>query len=70
MGNPFRPNKPTPSPDTGEKAAAPPPGKHIVQSQRSGDPLPAASADVPAHSPLIPWPPAEPPAHKPMKLKP
>lgn len=68
MGNPFRVNAPAPATKKAEQVASPAPGKHIVRSQQTGDPLPTPASDVPDHSPLIPWPAAEAPTHKPMKL--
>lgn len=56
----------------GEKAS-PIPGKHVVRSRETGEPLPSPS-DLPAgvgrcYSPPIPWPPeGEQAARKPFKI--
>jgi hypothetical protein len=53
-----------------QETAAAPAGRQVVQSQRTGDPLPASSNDAPGHSPAIAWPqPAQGTDHKPMRLK-
>lgn len=59
----------TNAPAPKREAAAPPPGVAFAKAQRTGEPVPDASADTPVHEKLIPWPPAVAVAHKPMKLK-
>lgn len=67
---PFRVAEPAAKKTNGQAKAAEPAGRHIVQSLRTGDPLPDASKDVADHEPLIPWPqPVLGVDHKPMKLK-
>lgn len=56
---PFRlPAQPAPVKPANE-VPAPPPGRQIVRSQRTGDPLPQSSQDAPGHSPPIKWGPAK-----------
>lgn len=69
MGKPFKVSEPA-AKNVNEKksAVAPAAGKAIVNSQKTGDPLPNASENSPAHEPVIPWPqPATGVDHKPMK---
>lgn len=63
---PFRVSE-SPNKSGGESMKpAPPPGKFIVQSRQSGDPLPLSEA-TPDHEPYIKWPPSVAVDHKPMK---
>ncbi len=69
MGKPFRIHEPAPPAKKDQGAAAPPPGKQVARSRDTGDPLPGADKDTPAHSPTIPWPPPQADPRPPMKLK-
>lgn len=66
---PFRMNDAAPV-AAAKEAAAPVPGKFIVQSQKTGERLPDGRQDMPDHDPLIAWPqPALGVDRKPMKVK-
>lgn len=68
MGNPSRLGQNAPPAATAKEPKAPPAGAGIVRSQRTGDPLPEASADSPGHSPIAPFAPVD-NGRKPFKLK-
>ena len=70
MGKPFKVNNPPLKNENETRpVASPPPGKQIVHSRQSGDPLPPSGTDGVDHPPEIKWPPAGGPddAHKPFK---
>lgn len=69
MATPFRVNTPSPKPAAPQEPVAPPLGKAVAHSRRSGDPLPLPSENSPDHEPLIPWPAAPGVTHKPMRVK-
>jgi hypothetical protein len=67
MGKMKNMNAPAKNTNGGAEVTRVAPGKSMVRSGQTGDPLPLPEQGSPDHSPVIPWKPVD-NGHKPFKI--